>query len=93
MWAAVSARVLFLNEQASSSARTSRYQFLFFLSRGERNTSQTINSPLFELLERDIRGRRSNVEVQAMLVFLNLVRRCRKLFVSIVHCLSLRINA
>lgn len=39
-------------------------------------TSQSVYRPLFKLLQRDIRSRRRNVEVQSALVLVVMVRWC-----------------
>ncbi len=47
--------------------------------------SQTIDSPLLELFERDISGRRCNIEIQSVLVFKILVHRRRELPFPIIE--------
>lgn len=49
-----------------------------------KQTSQTINSPLLKLLQRNIRRWRHDIEVQSMLVFEILVCGCRELFLAVV---------
>jgi len=93
MWAAVSTGVLFLNEHASSSARTftvSRYSHIWIIC----HTSQTVYSPLFELLEGNVGCGRSGIEIQAMLVLQGLVCWYRKLLLSMIKTgPPLRINS
>lgn len=63
--ATVSAGFLLRNEQASISARTSDGQsYAWFAYRGIGCTSQSINCPLFKLLESDLSGWRNLVEIQ-----------------------------
>lgn len=93
MWATVSAGVLFLNEHASSSARTLLSASNQIIG-AVRHTSQTIYSPLFELFEGNVGCRRSDIEIQAMLVLQGLVCWRRKLLLSMIKTSpSLRINS
>ena len=76
-------------EHASSSASTiSIDQCGRWNLDGETHTAQTINRPLFKLLERDICCRRSDVEVQSVLVVQILVGGCRELFLAVVEVVS-----
>ena len=52
---------------------------------GERLTSETVDSPLFELLEGDFGGRGCGVEIQTVRVFLHLVKRMGELFFLVVE--------
>lgn len=60
-----------------------------FISKGAGfelgQNSQTIDGPLFELFERDIGGRRRNIEIQSVLVFEILVHRRRKLLLPVIE--------
>ena len=52
---------------------------------GKRITSETVDSPLFELLEGDFGGRGCGVEIQTVRVFLHLVKRMGELFFLVVE--------
>ena len=52
---------------------------------GKRVTSETVDSPLFELLEGDFGGRGCGVEIQTVRVFLHLVKRMGELFFLVVE--------
>jgi hypothetical protein len=65
-----------------------RYQLAHLSSPQRRRiqqTSQTINSPLFKLLERDIGRRRRNVEIESVLILDMLVRRRSELFLPMIE--------
>jgi hypothetical protein len=71
---AVSAAVLLRNEQASISARTGKHcQKNIQQDDLKSHTLQSINRPLFELLEGDLCGGRDVVEIQSIRVILLLV--------------------
>jgi hypothetical protein len=87
MCAAVSAGERFLNEQASSSARTACCSSVHVggsAGGGSERTPQTIDSPLLELLQRNIQRRRHDIEVQSMPILDILVRGRRELFLAMV---------
>lgn len=96
MCVAVSAGDLFLKEHASSSASTDYSQKIRMLPvlATILHTSQTINSPLFELFECDIGRWRREVEIQPVLVLDILVCGRRELFLPVIQLLPLtRINS
>lgn len=51
----------------------------------EVHTLQSVDSPLFELFESDLCGRRDLVEIQPIRVILLLIRRSRELLLLVVQ--------
>ena len=93
---AVSAGVLFRNEQASSSARTGVVSGSSFhrTVRLGTHTSQSIDCPLFKLLKGDLLSRRELIEAQTMRIIMSLINGSCELFLLVVDVVaSLWVNA
>lgn len=97
MCADISVADLFRYEQDSSSARTKlvhvSWKGHWYGPHAHTLTLQSVDRPLFKLLEGDLCRRRHLVEVETMWVFLLLVYRGRELLLPVVDdCPSLGIN-